>query len=99
MPSPRTTTRRNRRLSNLTLRYCAASRLRVGNLTDRISRVRGARLLNEPVNVRFGSLADIAAALPNVCFTPKSGHRHALSAHLRSTVTFSIWPVNRNGGL
>src|SRR5262249_43443708 len=25
-------------------------------------------------DVRFGSLADIAAALPNVRFTPKSGH-------------------------
>jgi hypothetical protein len=27
------------------------------------------------IDVRFGSLADIAAALPNVRFTLKSGHR------------------------
>ena len=39
-------------------------------------------------DVRFGSLADIAAALPNVRFTPESGHR--LSA---MNVRFSNRPV------
>jgi hypothetical protein len=29
--------------------------------------------------VRFGSLADIAHAPPNVCFTPESGHHRVLS--------------------
>jgi hypothetical protein len=37
MPSPRTATRRNKRFSNGTIRYRAAIRLRVENLTDRIS--------------------------------------------------------------
>ena len=31
-------------------------------------------------DVRFGSLADIAAALPNVRFTPESGHNRAFWA-------------------
>jgi ABC-type lipoprotein export system ATPase subunit len=34
-----------------------------------------SQLDEAPRNVRFGSLADIAAALPNVRFTPESGHR------------------------
>ena len=37
MPSPRTSTRRNTRFSNLTIRYRATIRLRVENLPDRIS--------------------------------------------------------------
>jgi len=44
------------------------------------------------VHVRYGSLADIAAAIPNVRFTPESGHRRkrsscplsANSGHMRS---------------
>ena len=31
------------------------------------------------VDVRFGSLADIAACAVNVCFTPKSGHQDLAS--------------------
>jgi hypothetical protein len=31
------------------------------------------------VEVRFGSLADIAACAVNVCFTPKSGHQDLAS--------------------
>ena len=36
----------------------------------------------------FGSLADIAAALPNVGFTPESGHHRELSS----------CPLSANGG-
>ena len=31
-----------------------------------------------PINVRFGSKADIGARPRNVCFTPKSGHRNSV---------------------
>jgi hypothetical protein len=37
-------------------------------------------------NVRFGSFADIVAALPNVRFTPQSRHRSASSARPLSAI-------------
>jgi hypothetical protein len=33
-----------------------------------------AQFVTQASGVRFGSEADIAACLINVCFTPKSGH-------------------------
>ena len=37
-----------------------------------------AQQQSETAHVRFGSLADIKARLPNVRFTPKSGHRNSV---------------------
>jgi hypothetical protein len=55
-------------------------------------------------DVRFGSFADIAAALANVCFTPESGHpRRPLSCPARTlrpwTSKTAIIRFNALGGL
>jgi hypothetical protein len=39
----------------------------------------GAFFLAAHSNVRFGSKADMAANLPNVRFTPKSGHSRPIT--------------------
>ena len=44
---------------------------RMAEMLERLTTVRSKMW---PRNVRFGSLADIATALPNVRFTPESGH-------------------------
>jgi hypothetical protein len=43
------------------------------SVPDNQNRVLKAMIERERVDVRFGSLADIAAALPNVRFAPKDG--------------------------
>ena len=43
-------------------------------------------MARRPRNVRFGSLADIEAAIRDVCFTPKSGHAHRRHRCLLSAI-------------
>jgi hypothetical protein len=47
-----------------------------------------------PINVRFGSKADICTAAPQVRFTPKSGHVRRASPCLLWANTDMILPVN-----
>ena len=45
-----------------------------------LTKLRHTIQIGTTVDVRFGSLADIAAAIPNVRFTPRSRHHRAQSA-------------------